>query len=1216
MRPRPKDKKPSFEDFQVNTADKNRSIAVLWGRQEIRGGNIIWYGDYENSPIIKKTRNIATFGITTIKSTLGYRHFVGFALAFCYGTVDKIYRIKFAEKTAWANESGQAPTGTQVVSNLSLYGGDDGASGGRGGVYSTVELYPGNRTQSASSYLRGLDSEHSAYRGLCYMVWRGASAAGTVASTNNTGVIRSGYVGNNGSLDSVTVEAERCPKALSGANPWYRIGSGDANPVECLYELLTNAEWGLGRTTGYGSSWAAAAHTVYDEGLGFSLVWDSSKSIKAMAQEILDQIGGIIITDNATGNWDIKLARADYDVNTIPVLEAVMPGESATGWDCVIDVSDYSCGAYDETTGVVKVDFNERLYDNNYQANTAMVYDKSNVSIQGQPIIATISYPGVTSYGVAAKLGQRDLVARSLPLKKCRIATDTNGARLKPGDVFILKWDDYRVNQVVFRVLAANPGDIKSGTVELNVVQDIFSLGATQFVAPPLGSWINPVSAPADVSVYKIIDQPRHISGDKINVITMAQKPAGNTNYDLYASEDAGATYSVRADAVDFTPVGTLYAAVTRGSTDIDNTGAFEIVPVSNMQLLENSTASEIAGGANMFLIEGADELLAFETFTVNGSGRYVLSNVWRGLLDTCPQAHSTGAKVWFFSYGGGIPDNANFANALALKTKFVTRSPRGVLDIASATARTFTVGERYQKPYPPGNVALADTSNPGGSYSFNSYISWVDVWSGITYGANGGASLDSFNWYGAARSSNIATAGVGGRLTFQATDVTRNKICGLSDQNNPFGSGGAGGFGFGTDNMRFAWALKSNGKAEIWEMGVRKSALDAYTYTTSSVFEIRVSEEGATTYYIDGVLLYNSTVALATVETYAIRAVVALGAYGGMPTGTGTTQGVQAIANVHFRSPAVVGGTFADDFNDGIIDSSKWIATNSTDVTITETGGEARFTADASFSGAANGASLISTPAMNFTGQSAEITFTAPGNLLGRSGTGAGGTTWLRIFDSANVDNHVYVYCEADLIGYFIRNNGVVVTGSAGSDVNFLAATKWRLRHIVSGNQWAIEYWNGSAWVTHTTLTGATWNPTSAKVYVLGYITSTNQQSVVSAITDITTTCSIGGASVGGQVRVTWAHRNRLTQANIIRQSTTGIATEAAVTYTVKVYGHTGTLLRTVTGLTAELYDYTAAFELADTGLSTLQASLTFEVWAVRGSYTSHHIQTIKVTR
>jgi hypothetical protein len=64
-------------------------------------------------------------------------------LAFCYGTVDKVYRVKFAEKTAWANESGQAPTGTQVVSNVTMYGGDDSAAARRGGVYSTVEFYPG-----------------------------------------------------------------------------------------------------------------------------------------------------------------------------------------------------------------------------------------------------------------------------------------------------------------------------------------------------------------------------------------------------------------------------------------------------------------------------------------------------------------------------------------------------------------------------------------------------------------------------------------------------------------------------------------------------------------------------------------------------------------------------------------------------------------------------------------------------------------------------------------------------------------------------------------------------------------------------------------------------------------------------------------------------------------------------------------------------------------
>lgn len=719
MRPKPQQaKKPTLDEFSINTAERNRPIAVLWGRQEIKGGNVIWYGDYDNTAIVKKIANLMTFGLTSIKQTLGYRHYIGFALAFCYGTVDKVYRIKFGDKTAWANESGQAPTGTQLVSKPAMYGGDDGASGGRGGVYSIVEFYPGTRIQSASAYLRSLNPLHSAYRGLCYMVWRGPSGGGSIASANKTGNIKTGYVGNQNVLDSVTVEAERCPKVLSGVNPWYRIGDGDANPAECLYELLTNAEWGLGRTTGYDTAnWQSVAQTLYNEGLGMSAVWDTQKSVKAMAQEILDTIGGIIVTDNATGNWRIKLARADYNPATITVLEAAKPGEAVTGHSCVVDISDYSCGAYDETTSGVKATFNERRSDKNYQPGTAFAYDRANVAIQGQPIIAQINYPIITTYTNALKLAWRDLVARCIPLKKCTITTDRNGARLAPGDVFKLKWPDYRVDGVVFRVLTVNRGKLNSGTVELRVVQDAFSLGATVFTPPPSSSWVDPISNPTAVATAKVVEVPRHAAGDFRNLWVAALKPSGNTNYDLHYSEDTGTTYQPGLQSAEFTPVGTLVNAIGRGSNAVDTSGAIIVAPLSGMAALESFTAADIAAGSNIALIEGQDELIAFEGFTVNGSGQYILSNVYRGILDTVPAAHLVGARVWFLHYGVGITGKASgLVSTPAIRTKLLSRSPRGELALADAPHISTTLVDRYLKPYPPGNMAVVDSSSVSGT--------------------------------------------------------------------------------------------------------------------------------------------------------------------------------------------------------------------------------------------------------------------------------------------------------------------------------------------------------------------------------------------------------------------------------------------------------------------------------------------------------------------
>lgn len=95
----------------------------------------------------------------------------------------------------------------------------------------------------------------------------------------------------------------------------------------------------------------------------------------------------------------------------------------------------------------------------------------------------------------------------------------------------------------------------------------------------------------------------------------------------------------------------------------------------------------------------------------------------------------------------------------------------------------------------------------------------------------------------------------------------------------------------------------------------------------------------------------------------------------------------------------------------------------------------------------------------------------------------------------------------------------------------------------------------------------------------------------------------------VSGQVAVTWKNRNR-TSTQIIKQTDASQTLEDGQTTTIRIYGQDGTtLLRTVTGLTGTSYDYTAAFELADTGSVVLQTSLTFKIKSVRDGYESAEI-------
>lgn len=106
----------------------------------------------------------------------------------------------------------------------------------------------------------------------------------------------------------------------------------------------------------------------------------------------------------------------------------------------------------------------------------------------------------------------------------------------------------------------------------------------------------------------------------------------------------------------------------------------------------------------------------------------------------------------------------------------------------------------------------------------------------------------------------------------------------------------------------------------------------------------------------------------------------------------------------------------------------------------------------------------------------------------------------------------------------------------------------------------------------------------------------------------------SIGAAD---ELEITWAHRDRRLQTvTLNRQDEGNIGPEAGQTYTLRIYGETSTLLRTVTGITGTSYTYTSANEQADSGLGRLSTSLRIELESVRGSLVSLHKWNLTVTR
>lgn len=92
---------------------------------------------------------------------------------------------------------------------------------------------------------------------------------------------------------------------------------------------------------------------------------------------------------------------------------------------------------------------------------------------------------------------------------------------------------------------------------------------------------------------------------------------------------------------------------------------------------------------------------------------------------------------------------------------------------------------------------------------------------------------------------------------------------------------------------------------------------------------------------------------------------------------------------------------------------------------------------------------------------------------------------------------------------------------------------------------------------------------------------------------------------AIMGDLAVSWAHRDRLLQSDqVVDTAAASVGPEAGTTYTVKVYGTTGTLIHTEAGLTGTSWTYTQAAETSDAG--AYQSTLRVTLEAIRGSDTS----------
>ena len=694
LRPKPniEDAKPAgLGDFQVPTATEGRVVPLIWGRVKMAGPNVVWYGDLIADPITEKIKT-GLFSKETV--TTGFRYSIGLQMALCRGPLDLLINIRNDGSFCWGEEAPSAdanlvPTDAGAlyfIDEPSFFGGEE--SGGGGGLVGGGRIYPGTETQVVSAYLAQFQIPTPFYRGTCFITFE------------------RGEIGLGPTLRPFEFEIQRIPDGLDLAT----LQPGDeeidlgCNPMNVIFEIITNTEWGLARDSGLIDlvNFRAQAAILKTEGQGFAWIMDRIQDVLEVIKLVEQQVDGVLTLDPVTGLFSFTLIRFDYTPGTLPLLDETN----------VLKVTRFQRPAWAETQNQISVEYTDRR--KNYTTSFGLAQDQGNQDIVQAINSSKIRSPGVKNPTLANAIAWRELRALSTPLVTMKIVTDRSQFAVQPGDVLEFSWARFGITRLPVRVTRSDRGKILDNEITLDVAQDVFAFAPGSFSDPIDTGWI-PVSSEAKVSLReRLWEVPFQLSLDNERHLgVLCSRDGGlHIQFDVFADRTGGSDFLFEGTELDFTPSALITAPISRDKGDVTPfVQDLEIDGINDVTFAELTDAGDTTidpnNPANVILID--EELIFFETVLDLGGGLVRLEECHFGLFDTVPADHLDNAAVFFIGFGVGLlqREGALPSPPGPIAVKILPTTVRNTLDIASASALATTVGQRILNPIPPGDPML-----------------------------------------------------------------------------------------------------------------------------------------------------------------------------------------------------------------------------------------------------------------------------------------------------------------------------------------------------------------------------------------------------------------------------------------------------------------------------------------------------------------------------
>ncbi|EFF46342.1 LamG-like jellyroll fold domain-containing protein [Xanthomonas citri] len=463
------------------------------------------------------------------------------------------------------------------------------------------------------------------------------------------------------------------------------------NPAHILYYSRTQADMGRETTANINAaSFTAAADYYFGQGFGLCTSYDpSAESVEEFEQRICRVAGCSLTRSLVDGQWYLDVANGVYTLEELPILTD----------DDILDFQEQPT-LLDSAVNSVSVkyfdpDLKEAIVTPPTQA-PALIDDFGTNHL-------TIEYLEIPTGELAARVAQRELLARITPLRGFPLKTTRKPYAWRPGTYFRLQAPKRRITDLVCIFSEKSSGQLRSGAMSITATQDVYSVPSGSFVEVEEGVDTSPSQTPQPITLQRAFEAPYIELVGTLSRADLEVLPA-DTGFLMAVASDPATS---RDYSVMVAPDAATYAEVAFGywcPTAV-------IVEASETRL---ETAFTVAGGKMLDQVAvGSPALWGNELVRVDGlnvgTGAITLG---RGVGDTVRQPHAAGQRIWFYA-DHAAADLTEYTDGESIQVKLLTNTPSQQLGLSRATAMGVTFDQRQFRPYPPGNLRVNDDPAP-----------------------------------------------------------------------------------------------------------------------------------------------------------------------------------------------------------------------------------------------------------------------------------------------------------------------------------------------------------------------------------------------------------------------------------------------------------------------------------------------------------------------